>query len=459
MSAKKPPFDPDKLYQRALSLHHEGKLKEAESLYKTLLDFFPQQVEVITPLATLLLQMGRHQEGVAQLKKSLSINPRQPGALYNLGVELQKQTKLDEALQCYNQALQLEPQNINTWLNRGNTLKDLQRHQEAIQSFDQAIKIDPNVPSVNWNKALTEISLGNYEQGWKLFEWGWSAGERGTPRKFIRPTWLGEEDIKGKTVLIYPEQGLGDFIQFSRYVPMVEALGAKVILEVPKPLVSLIKTLKGNFTIVEAGQELPSFDIVCPLMSLPLAFKTSLDSVPSNVPYLFADKEKQAECHQKLGKKTKPRIGIVWSGSLTNKIDLNPASRRYITLAELKPILDFPFDFHVLQKEFREEDKDLLTSLKQLHVHELTDFAYTAAMIEEMDLVISVCTSVAHLSGALGKETWVILPVTADYRWLLEREDSPWYPTLKLLRQTELNNRSKLVSDVCDLLKLKFQII
>ena len=455
MSAKKPPFDPDKLYQRALSLHHEGKLKEAESLYKTLLDFFPQQVEVITPLATLLLQMGRHQEGVAQLKKSLSINPRQPGALYNLGVELQKQGLLEEALNCYQQALQLEPQNINAWLNRGNTLKDLQRHQEAIQSFDQAIKINPNVPSVNWNKALTEISLGNYEQGWKLYEWGWPAGERGTPRKFNQPTWLGEQDIKGKTLLIYPEQGLGDFIQFCRYVPTVEALGAKVILEVPKPLVSLIKTLQGNFTIVEAGQALPSFDMVCPVMSLPLAFKTTLKNVPANVPYLFADKEKQAEWQQKLGAKTMPRIGIVWSGSLTNKIDLNPASRRYIPLAELKAILDLPAEFHVLQKEFREEDKALLPSLKQLHIHELTDFASTAALIQEMDLVISVCTSVAHLSGALGKETWVMLPYTADYRWLLEREDSPWYPSIKLIRQKQITDYSSHVNELSQKLTSK----
>ena len=458
MSAKKPPFDPDKLYQRALTLHHEGKFKEAESVYKTLLDFFPNQVEVLTPFATLMMQMGSHQEGVKQLKKSLSINPRQPGALYNLGVELQKQGQLEEALNCYQQALQLEPQNMNAWLNRGNTLKDLQRHQEAIQSFDQAIRLNPNAPSVHWNKALTEISLGNYEQGWKLYEWGWPAGERGTPRKFSQPTWLGEENIAGKTLFIYPEQGLGDFIQFCRYVPMVEALGAKVILEVPKPLISLVKTLKGNFSIVEEGQALPDFDMVCPVMSLPLAFKTTLQTVPAKVPYLFADQAKREDWRQKLGAKTKPRIGIVWSGSLTNKIDLNPASRRYIPLAELKSLFDLPVEFHVLQKDFREEDKALLPSLEQLHLHELTDFASTAALIEEMDLVISVCTSVAHLSGALGKETWVLLPYTVDYRWLLEREDSPWYPTVKLLRQNKISDWSEQLTAVTDSIKTKFSV-
>jgi hypothetical protein len=456
MSAKKPPFDPDKLYQRALTLHHEGKLKEAESVYKTLLDFFPNQVEVLTPFATLLMQMGRHQEGIKQLKKSLSLNPRQAGALYNLGVELQKQGQLEEALNAYEQALRLEPQNTNAWLNRGNTLKDLQQHQAAIQSFDQAININPNLPSVYWNKALTEISMGNYEQGWKLYEWGWAAGERGTPRQFSQPTWLGKENIAGKTLFIYPEQGLGDFIQFCRYIPMVEALGAKVILEVPKPLISLVKTLKGNFTIVEEGDALANFDMVCPVMSLPLAFRTTPQTVPANTPYLFAESAKQAECQQKLGTKNKPRIGIVWSGSLTNKIDLNPASRRYIPLAELAPLFDLPVEFHVLQKEFRTEDQALLPNFTQLHLHELTDFASTAALIQEMDLVISVCTSVAHLSGALGRETWVMLPYTADYRWLLEQEDSPWYPTVKLFRQHKIGDWAQQLTEISDLIQAKF---
>jgi tetratricopeptide (TPR) repeat protein len=452
MSAKKPPFDPEKLYQRALSFHHEGKLKEAEGLYKTLLEFFPNQVGVITPLATLLLQMGRHQEGITQLRKSLSLNPNQAGALYNLGVELQKKGDLEESLQCYQQALKLEPQNINAWLNHGNALKDLQRHQEAIKSFDQAIKLNPNMAAIYWNKALTQISLGNYEDGWSLYEWGWPAGERGKQRNFTQPTWLGTDSIAGKSLLIYPEQGLGDFIQFCRYVPMLEALGAKGILVVPKPLLELMRSLEGNFTIVEDGESLPYFDMVCPIMSLPLAFKTTLKNVPQNIPYLFAEQNKQTEWRNKLGKKTKLRIGLVWSGSLTNKIDLNPASRRYIPLSELKPLLELPHEFHVLQKEFRDEDQALLPSIKQLHLHELTDFSSTAGLIQEMDLVISVCTSVAHLSGALGKETWVLLPHTADYRWLLDRDDTPWYPSLKLIRQNKIGCWSDALTQISNLI-------
>ena len=456
MSAKKPPFDPDKLYQRALALHHEGKLREAEDLYKTLLAYFPNQVEVITPLATLLLQQGKHAEGVAQLKKSLSINPRQPGALYNLGVELQKQVKLEEALNCYEQALRLNPQDINCLINRGNTLKDLRRHEEAVASFNQALALNPNVPAAQWNKALTQISLGNYEEGWKLYESGWQAGERGTPRAFNKPTWLGEESIKGKTLLIYAEQGFGDFIQFCRYAPMAEALGAKVILQVSAPLLALAKSLKGNFTIIQEGDALPPVDFVCPVMSLPLAFKTTLNTVPAKTPYLFAQADQKKAWQDKLGKKTKPRIGIVWSGSLTNKIDLNPASKRNIPLAQLKALFDLPVEFHVLQKEFREEDKAILADLKQLHFHELADFANTAALIDEMDLVVSSCTAVAHLSGALGKETWVMLPYTADYRWLLEREDSPWYPAVKLFRQNKVGDWAEQLEKISNLISAKF---
>ena len=459
MSAKKPPFDPDKLFQRALSMHHDGKLKEAEDLYKTLLAYFPNQVEVITPFATLLLQQGKHVEGVAQLKKSLSLNPCQPGALYNLGVQLQKQVKLEEALSCYEQALQLNPQDINCLINRGNTLKDSRRHQEAIASFNRALAINPNIASAQWNKALTQILLGNYEEGWKLYESGWQAGERGKPRSFNQPTWLGDESIKGKTLLIYAEQGFGDFIQFCRYAPMAEALGAKVILEVSAPLLALARSLKGNFTLVKEGEALPAFDLVCPVMSLPLAFKTTLATVPANTAYLFADAANKKVWQEKLGEKTKPRIGVVWSGSLTNKIDLNPCSKRNVPLAQLQALFELPFEFHVLQKEFRDEDKATLANISNLHLHqdELTDFASTAALIDEMDLVISTCTAVAHLSGSLGKETLVMLPYTADYRWLLERSDSPWYKSVTLFRQNQIGDWSEVIADIKETVSLAYQ--
>jgi tetratricopeptide (TPR) repeat protein len=440
MSAKKPPFNPDQLYQRALTLHHAGKLNDAESLYKTLLSYFPQQVEILTTLGIVLLQQGRSEAGIQQLKKSLSIQANQPAALYNMAVELQKLTRLDEALVCYNQTLKLNPGDINALINRGNTLKDLKQYQAAIASFESALALQPNIPSAHWNKALTHILLGEYAQGWQEYEWGWQCGERGEPRNYAQPTWLGDTPIAGKTLLIHSEQGFGDLIQFSRYVPMLEKLGAKVILEAPASLVDLMASLSPTITVIRAGEPLPQFDMVCPVMSLPLAFKTSVQTIPANIPYLSVSLDKKQYWQQKLGKKTKPRIGIVWSGSMTNKIDNNLFARRNIPLEQFKPLFELPLEFHVLQKEIRPEDQPVLESLRHLHCHqdELEDFTDTAALIQEMDLVISVCTSVAHLAGALGHPTWVMLPYSADYRWMVDRTDSPWYPSINLIRNLKI---------------------
>jgi hypothetical protein len=460
MSAKKPPFNPDHLYQRALSLHHAGKLADAEGLYKTLLSFFPQQVEILTTLGIVLLQQGRSEAGLQQLKKSLSINPNQPTALYNMAVELQKLTRLDEALACYNQTLKINPQDINALINRGNTLKDLKQYQAAIASFENALALQPNIPSAHWNKALTHILLGEYEQGWKDYEWGWQCGERGEPRKYSQPTWLGQSPIAGKTILIHPEQGFGDLIQFSRYVPMLEKLGAKVILEAPVSLVELMQSLSPTLTVIKEGETLPAFDVVCPVMSLPFALKTSLETIPSSSPYLSVSDTKKQYWQAKIGKKTKPRIGVVWSGSMTNPIDNNQCARRNIPLAQLKPLFDLPFEFYVLQKDIRPEDKPILDGLRQLHFHqdELKDFADTAALIQEMDVVISVCTSVAHLAGALGHKTWVLLPYSADYRWMLNEKDSPWYPSVALIRSEKIGDWAGVVQQITQQLKTKFLI-
>jgi tetratricopeptide (TPR) repeat protein len=460
MSAKKPPFNPDQLYQRALSLHHSGKLADAEGLYNTLLSYFPNQVEILTTLGIVLLQQGRSEAGFQQLKKSLSLNPNQPAALYNMAVELQKLARLDEALACYNKALKLNPQDINALINRGNTLKDMKQYKEAIASFENALALQPKIPSAHWNKALTHILLGEYEEGWKEYEWGWQCGERGKPRQYSQPTWLGAEPIAGKTILIHPEQGFGDLIQFSRYVPMLENLGANVILEAPASLVELMASLSSKLTVIKEGDALPAFDVVCPVMSLPLALKTTLKTIPANTPYLRVSESKKQYWQAKLGVKTRPRIGIVWSGSMTNQIDNNLCARRNIPLEQLKPLFELPLEFHVLQKDIRPEDKPTLESLTQLHCHqeELKDFADTAAIIQEVDLVISVCTSVAHLSGALGHNTWVLLPYSADYRWMLNENESPWYPNIELIRGKKIGNWSDIVQKTIQKLKASLSI-
>ena len=209
-------------------------------------------------------------------------------------------------------------------------------------------------------------------------------------------------------------------------------------------------SLSPTLTVIKEGDVLPAFDGVCPVMSLPLALKTTLETIPASIPYLSVSDAKKQYWQAKLGAKTKPRIGIVWSGSMTNQIDNNLCARRNIPLAELKPLFELPLEFHVLQKDIRPKDKHTLESLAQLHCHqeELNDFADTAAIIQEMDLVISVCTSVAHLAGALGHKTWVLLPYSADYRWMLNEKDSAWYPSIELIRSNKIADWSEVVHQV-----------
>lgn len=444
---KKPNFDPDKLFQRALLLHQDGKLIEAESLYRTLLNFFPQESAILSALGTLLLQRELHDEGINYLIKSLKINPNQPEALYNLGIELQKHARYEEALSYYNQSIALNPNHAICYLNRGNTLKDLKKYTEALESYDQAIKLSPSLASAYWNKSLTKILLGEYLEGWKLYESGWACGERGQKREFSQPKWLGESSIKGKTILIHAEQGLGDYIQFCRYIPLLADLGAHVIIECSANLKSLFSTINAKFQLIQEGEPIPEFDVFCPVMSLPLAFKTTLENIPNQTPYLFADEEQRDKWHKILGEKKRPRVGIAWSGSLTNKIDLNLASRRNIPLESLKEIFNLEMDFHVLQKEFRSEDASLIPTIKNLYSHQdqLQDFSDTAALICEMDIVISTCTSIAHLSGALNQATIVMLPYSADYRWMENSIESPWYPSLALIRQHKINDWSEAI--------------
>jgi hypothetical protein len=251
------------------------------------------------------------------------------------------------------------------------------------------------------------------------------------------PQWLGKEPLAGKTVLLYSEQGLGDTLQFCRYVKLVADLGARVILEVQRPLVSLLAQLEGVSQTVAAGNTPPEADYCCPLLSLPLAFSTRLDSIP-RAACLSVSAAQVARWQERLGEKTQLRVGLMWSGNAAYQADRN----RSIRLADLIPQLPAEFQYVSLQKEVREIDRPSLQSNRAIlnFAEEQQDFSDAAALCECMDLVLSVDTSVAHLSAALGRETWVMLPFSADWRWLLGRDDSPWYPSVKLYRQRSVGD-------------------
>jgi hypothetical protein len=291
----------------------------------------------------------------------------------------------------------------------------------------------------------------DFARGWEEYEWRWEDEhlKRQKPQ-FKQPLWLGQESLKGKTILLHAEQGLGDTIQFSRYAKLVSHRGAKVVLQVQKGLKSLMQSVAGVNWVVEQGEALPAFDYHTPLMSLPLAFKTSLETIPAESVYLECEAVRVEKWKDRLGDKSKPRVGLVWSGNKDHKNDHN----RSIALAMLSRILAEEVEFISLQKEVRERDKSALEQVAVKHFgEELKDFMDTAGLVANMDLVISVDTSVAHLAGALGKPLWVLLPFSPDWRWLLEREDSPWYPSAKLYRQPKIGDWESVIVKVAAELK------
>jgi hypothetical protein len=304
-----------------------------------------------------------------------------------------------------------------------------------LASYDAAIALRPDYADAHFFKGLSSLVTGDFEHGWSEYEWRREAPAAKIPaRDFPQPRWLGEDDIAGKTILLHGEQGFGDTIQFCRYVPLAAARGARVILEVAEPLRELMTDLAGTTKIIPKGDPLPDFDFQCPLPSLPLAFKTRLDTIPSGAAYLRAPNQALEYWNALLGTKRRPRIGLAWAGNAKHVRD----RERSMRLRDLLPLLDVDATFVSLQKEIRAGEAETLTSCNVLQFSpQLGDFSDTAALISQLDLVISVDTGVAHLAGALGKPVWILVTHAPDWRWLLDRDDSPWYPSARLFRQRE----------------------
>ena len=436
-----------KLLQEGVALHSQGKLGAAKQIYDKILQKQPNHFDALQLTATIYSQVKQHEVSLQFFDKALQINKTNAAVFNNRGNALKELQRFDEALRSYDDALRIKPDYIDAMNNRGNAFKELQRFDEALKSYDDALRIKPDFAEATWNKSVLLILTGNYADGWMLYE---ARLEKEDTKKdyprYPQLAWRGQEDIQGKKILIHSEQGLGDSIQFIRYLEQIHQLGAEIILEVPKTLAVLVSTIKTPITVIEKGSKLPEFDAYCPLLSLPYVFKTTVDTIPSVVPYLSADKQKVSEWDSRLGVKTHKRIGLVWSGSAGHKNDHN----RSIPLEVFDDLLKLPVEWHSLQKEYRTEDKNFLDSHPEVKQHQdkLGDFTDTAALIECMDLVISVDTSVAHLAGALGKTTWILLPFFPDYRWMLEREDCPWYPTAKLLRQDDEREWKKVILEL-----------
>ena len=434
---------------RGILLKELQRLDEALESFDKAISLKPDYAAAYSNRSIVLQALQRLDEALESQDKAISLKPDYAEAYSNRGNVLRELQRLDEALESFDKAIILKPDYAEAYSNRGLVLKDLQYLDEALESYDKALRLKPDYPSVNWNISLCHLLDGNFKDGWSGYEWRWKNKDSSTfksKRNFLQPLWLGAESLKGKTILLYAEQGLGDTIQFSRYAPLVALLGAKVILEVQRPLVKLLKNIEGVSQIIAKGDNLPDFDYQCPLLSLPLAFKTELQTIPPVSQYMTSDSGKVMIWQSKLGKKSKPRIGLVWSGNAKHKNDHN----RSLSLSQLLPSLPPNIEYVCLQKELRDADKELLAQHSQIKYFgdALADFTDTAALCELMDVVISVDTSVAHLAGALGKQTWVLLPFGPDWRWLLDREDNPWYPSVKLYRQEKAGDWSGVMEKI-----------
>lgn len=418
---------------RAIALQRLGKLDEALKSFAAAIHIKPDDAKAHFNRGNALTELKQLEAAVASYDRAINLKSDYAQAHANRGVALTSLGQLDAALTSCEKAIAIQPNDAQAIANCGLVQQELRQLGAAFASYEKAISLKPDLADAHWNKSLALLLCGEFETGWKLYEWRWRNGGLGFKiPNFSQPLWLGVESLKGRTILLHSEQGFGDTIQFCRYAKLVKALGARVVMQVPRALLTLLQSLDGVDELVAKGQALPAFDYHCPLMSLPLAFKTTLSTAPSPEPYLRSDSAKVAQWHARLGPKTKPRIGLVWSGSTGHKNDHN----RSLELDALAPYLPEGLAYVCLQNEIREVDKlALQQSTIQHFSDELKDFADTAALCELMDVVISVDTSVAHLSGALGKPTWILLPHNSDWRWLLDREDSPWYDSVRLFRQ------------------------
>jgi tetratricopeptide (TPR) repeat protein len=430
-----------------------GRVEEALKSFERLILLQPTDAKAHSNLGNALVAQKRYQEAIECFEHAIKFAPADPQVYMNWANALIGIGDVKAAVDCLNQAVVIDPKYAEAFTNLGSALKALGKFAQAIEHFDRAIHLDPALAEAYWNKSLLFLLTGNFDAGWRLYEWRSKTKDYlKRPSTLDQPLWLGQsefgglEGIAGKTILVHSEQGLGDIIQFARYLPLLADRGARVVFELPAALPGVLQGLPGVSEFVVKGQALPAADFHCPLLSLPLAFNTTLESIPSPASYLKADAQKVKQWSEHLGPKSRPRIGLVWSGNPQHKNDHN----RSVPLQLLLSHLPQRFDWVSLQREIREDDQQTLENhlwVRQFGT-ELEDFTDTAALCALMDLVISVDTSVAHLSGALGRPTWILLPYLPDWRWLLDRDDSPWYLSAKLYRQSTAGQWDLVVKQV-----------
>jgi hypothetical protein len=431
-----------------LVFHLLGRFEEALTSYDEGLALDPCNAELLNRRGVALLELRRPLDALNSFERALAVDPGHLDALGNCGNALIKLNRPEQAIAAYDKALGIVPENAALLTNRAVALRRLDRPHEALMSASRALVSNPSFAQARFVESVTRLTLGDFAAGWQGYEARWLVGLLASQRRsFTAPLWSGKEPLDGKTILLHAEQGFGDTIQFVRYAALVAGRGAaRIILEVQRELVPLLTGIAGVAAVIARGEPLPAFDLHCPLLSLPLAFATELATIPAPIPYLAPPQARVAAWRSRLPER-RPLIGLVWSGDPNHDNDLN----RSIGLATLAPLLDLPnVAFVSLQHDIPERDLPVLQKSSNLHRTDsgFGDFADTAAAISLTDAVITVDTAVAHVAGAIGKPLLLLLPFAADFRWLRERQDSPWYPSARLYRQPEFGDWDSVIATV-----------
>ena len=466
-------------YNLGLVLMAEGRLEDAAACYRQAIATRPEFAEAHCNLGLVMIELNRPKEGDAHLRRAIEIAPDFAEAHCNLGIALMKQGSLADAAACLRQALALQPDYLEAHNNLGSVLTELDRPEDAIASYESAIALDssyaqahenlgialmdacrvteaaasfrraqalkPEDPEPHWNEALALLLGGDFDAGWKKYEW--RRRRKTTPvRTLPGPMWDGGA-LTAKTLLIFAEQGFGDTLQFIRYAPIVQQRGAKIVFEAPAALARLLASVAGIDRLVTEGDPLPPFDCHAPLLSLPGLIGTDLDSIPAKIPYLCPEIGLVDIWQARVSINSGLHVGIVWRGSPGHRND----RRRSIPADAIASLCtSVAADWIGLNPHAPPGETALLS--REGVVRDfgplLTDWAETAALVASLDLIVTVDTAVAHLAGALGKPTWVLLPFSPDWRWMLDRADSPWYPTLRLFRQPSPGDWSSVLSQV-----------
>jgi Tfp pilus assembly protein PilF len=469
-----------RLLDQAQGLVTRHQLLEAAKVYAEVLVCDPDCVEALGHLGSLFFEFGQHEAALASLQRAIHFAPRKPklhlllgavhkalgrmeesaaccqqevrlcpsdpDARYDLGLMLQSLKRPDEAVRSFKHAVRLRPDYVDAWVAMGMALRQTGAHEDALKSFDRAIQLDPNQADSHFEAGNILLSLGRFERGWKEYEWRWKVKDstRATPW-FKQPLWDGK-DLGGRRILLHCEQGFGDTIQFCRYASLVADLHGEVILGCPSELLPIMENARGVREVVTSRLKPPNFDIHAPLMSLPWILGTRLETIPCEIPYLHAP-HKAPSSPPWVEPSDALKVGVAWSGSAGN---IN-GRYRSLQLKMLRPLLSVP-DVEWYSLQCGEAANELLVpefagQIENLGVR-LKDFGDTAQAMDELDLIISVDTSVAHLAGALGRPVWTLLSSKPDWRWMTQREDSPWYPTMRLFRQAKLDDWEGVVTRV-----------